>query len=417
MKKSLLVLTDALPPAFAPRMAFLLDALSQKGYKITAFSIRQPGCCNLSTGNAIAHKFDYNPSFLRAIKLVAEACLGYKDRWFYHQIKPYIQGKAFDAVLCSTYDTFPLPTALKIAKQLHIPLIADLRDITEQFGTHYFKNRHPRAPWLGKWFASIKLNVRNNVIKQAQAVVSVSPWHVQFLREKVLDRVSGTSTGSVTDTKPNIHLIYNGYDAIKFHFKPISSNKFNIVYTGRLVDLAIQDPTLLFKALDQCLACQSLKKEDINLHFYTDNDSKQRIQQTLLPHPLLHPLIHYHNMVPAQQVPTLLWESSVVLVLSNKQTTDGPKGIMTTKFFEALGVEKPVLCVKSDEACLASAIAKTNAGIAATHVEEVKAFILEKYAQWQQNGYTHQNVVVAEKEKFSRQSMAQQFENAILSVL
>ena len=110
-------------------------------------------------------------------------------------------------------------------------------------------------------------------------------------------------------------------------------------------------------------------------------------------------------------------EASVVLILSNKQTLHGPKGIMTTKFFEALGVEKPVLCVTSDEACLASAIEKTNAGVAATNVEEVKAFILEKYAEWQQNGYTRQNVVAAEKEKFSRQEQAQAFENIIQSFL
>jgi hypothetical protein len=66
---------------------------------------------------------------------------------------------------------------------------------------------------------------------------------------------------------------------------------------------------------------------------------------------------------------------------------------------------------------LASAIEKTNAGIAATHIEEVKAFILEKYTEWQQNGYTHQNVVIAEKEKFSRQEQAKAFEHIIQSIL
>ena len=131
-------------------------------------------------------------------------------------------------VLCSTYETFPLPTALKIAQERNIPLIADLRDITEQFGANYFTNRHPKAPWLGKWFAQLKIKNRNKVVKQASAVTSVSPWHVQYLSQ----------------LNPNVHLVYNGYDAKEFYFKPISSSKFNLVYTGRLVDEKAQDPTL-----------------------------------------------------------------------------------------------------------------------------------------------------------------------------
>ena len=81
---------------------------------------------------------------------------------------------------------------------------------------------------------------------------------------------------------------------------------------------------------------------------------------------------------------------------------------MTTKFFEALGVEKPVLCVRSDESCLAQVINETECGLAATSVEEVKDFILYHYNQWQQNGYTRINV--KNKELFTRQNQALLFE-------
>jgi glycosyltransferase involved in cell wall biosynthesis len=410
--KRLLIITDALPPAFAPRMAFLLDTLSQKGYQVTAFSIAQTtGVCHLSTGSSTVHTFTYhsNNPVAKAGKLLLEATSQYKDHWFYKQIKPHIQGKHFDAVLCSSYETFPLPCALQIAQERNIPLIADLRDITEQFGTHYFANRHPHAPWLGKWFANIKINRRNRVLKQAQAVVSVSPWHVQFLQEKVL--------GLVSDTEPPIHLIYNGYDATKFQFKPISSDKFTLVYTGRLVDPVIQNPTLFWQALQALLTEKKLNKQHVQVAWYTDNASATRLQNMVQGYSQVSAITHYHSMVAAEQVPALLQESSMVLVLTNQQTAAGPKGIMTTKFFEALGVEKPVLCVRSDEACLSDAIQKTNAGVAAKNIEEVKAFILEKYTEWQQNGYTHQNVVIAEKEKFSRQEQAKAFEHIIQSIL
>jgi hypothetical protein len=82
---------------------------------------------------------------------------------------------------------------------------------------------------------------------------------------------------------------------------------------------------------------------------------------------------------------------------------------MTTKVFEYMAVEKPVLCVRSDEGCLAETICETQSGIAACTVEQVECFILEKYAEWQQNGYTHQTVGRQKVQQFSRKEQAGQF--------
>ena len=88
---------------------------------------------------------------------------------------------------------------------------------------------------------------------------------------------------------------------------------------------------------------------------------------------------------------------------------------MGTKFYEILGIEKPCLCLTSDEECLANAIQQTHAGLAATNVNEVKTFILEKYNEWQQNGFTRQAVI--NKELFSREKQAQQFEQLFIHTL
>jgi hypothetical protein len=88
---------------------------------------------------------------------------------------------------------------------------------------------------------------------------------------------------------------------------------------------------------------------------------------------------------------------------------------MTTKFFEAIGVEKPILCVRSDEECLAQTIQETKAGLAATNVEEVKKFILHHYNQWQKQGYTH--IDINNKQQFSRQTQALQFEEIFNQIL
>jgi hypothetical protein len=90
---------------------------------------------------------------------------------------------------------------------------------------------------------------------------------------------------------------------------------------------------------------------------------------------------------------------------------------MGTKFFEALGVEKPVLCVRSDEECLAQVIQETNAGLAGTNAEEVADFILEKYQEWKNKGFTRQAVDQAQKRLFTRQYQAQQFEQILLKAI
>ena len=169
----------------------------------------------------------------------------------------------------------------------------------------------------------------------------------------------------------------------------------------------MQDPTLFFEAMSQ-LHKELKINNDVVCNFYVNETTKNRLI-SLAQQYGVEDYMRYISYVSPENIPDVLHQSSIILVLSNKTTENGPFGIMTTKFFEALGVEKPILCVRSDESCLADAIRETNAGLAATDVEEVKAFILEKYEEWKRNGYTRQQVNVEKKQLFSRQFQAKQF--------
>ena len=80
---------------------------------------------------------------------------------------------------------------------------------------------------------------------------------------------------------------------------------------------------------------------------------------------------------------------------------------LTTKFYEALGCEKPVLCVPSDKGALAELIAYTNAGIATEDSEKIKNFILTHYEAWKKNGCTRQ--ATQHREEFTRNNQYDQF--------
>ena len=126
-------------------------------------------------------------------------------------------------------------------------------------------------------------------------------------------------------------------------------------------------------------------------------------------------IVRLHGYISPKEAIEKMQESSVMLVFTTSSRPNGPYGMMGTKFYEILGIEKPCLCLVSDEGCLADAIEKTNAGLAATTMEEIEQFILEKYHEWQEKGFTRQPV--KNKEQFTRQHEAQQFEELFLQCL
>lgn len=397
--RRILILCDAFgPPSFTPRIRFLCQYLVENGWEVQL-------CTEKFAPITFAHSYPiheiefYNYSGLLGklewiLKSVVSLATDYKNKRISHKVSKRFQNNAFDIILCSTFHTFPLRAAYNLAHSKQIPLVVDLRDIAEQApGNQYHAHQPKNLSLVADWFKNRNIKRRNDIIQKAQALISVSPWHVDFLRK----------------INPHTHLIYNGFDPSVFHPKTVETKKFIISYTGKLYEQSIQDPELFFLALNELMSTNSALTNDCEVHWYTSQDGQKRLRQLANKHQV-DKLMTYHSYITTDEVPNILHQSAIVLVFSNKTQPEGPHGIMTTKFFEALGVEKPVLCVRSDEACLSSAIQETNAGIAGTTVEEVRQFILANYAEWQKTGYTHQQVEATKKNTFSRQAQAKQFE-------
>lgn len=393
-KVSLLIVTDAFPPAFAPRMGALSYNLEKMGWDVTIIAEEnKEEHYNLPHLPQKVYRYNYQSNLSAAqyyYKTFLNLITHHKTHFFWKKCYKEIKNKKFDLVLCSTFNEFPLTLSYKIAKKWNIPLVCDIRDLVEQFGHSFYSRNQLANNCFNQFFTRLirkkRINARNKIIKKADAITTVSPWHQTYLRR----------------LNKNVQLIYNGYDNRIFYPTAIKSETFDIIYAGRLLDAKTQDPTLLFQAIE------ALKLEKVRLVWYVDTISKEIISNLLANYPVAKSISVIHSLVPVSQVPTLLNQSSVILVLTNKPNNNGPQGIMTTKFFEAIGVEKPVLCVRSDQGCLAQVIQETNAGIAANSVEEVKSFIALKYKEWQENGFTRQPILA--RDQFSRENQAKQFE-------
>lgn len=333
----------------------------------------------------------------RRLQWLTTFITGSKERKMYHEAKRLADRENFDLVLCSTYRTFPLATAERIAGERHLPLVVDLRDIIEQYtGTEFISRPLPRLFGLEKGLAEAfkrrSLKVRNRVLRKATCVTTVSSWHVDTLKAY----------------NPETRLIYNGYDPELFYPVQQTTQQFTITYTGRLLSTAMRDPSLLFKALARLWETDTLTPEVCRVQWYVDPASRQVIEQEAQTYGVSS-FMDFKDYVPASEIPAILNGSSLLLLLTNRSAGNGPKGVMTTKFFESLAVGKPILCVRSDEGCLEAALNESGGGIAARNVEETCRFLEKCFTEWKEKGYTTSPVDKNILENYSRKGQAGQF--------
>ena len=403
--KKVLVICDLFPPAFGPRMGYLCKYLKHYNWEpvILTEAVEEKTFTFLAGKDKVTYVNYYtakNP-VLKKLQWIStlflDLCFGYKDTRMYNAAKKLVEGNTFDLILCSSFRTFPLPAAQKVADKYKLPLVVDLRDIIEQYtGDEFMSHTLPSFCGLNKLFVSVfkrkSLRDRNRVLQKASYVTTISPWHVDILKQY----------------NPKVELIYNGFDPELFYPEQKTTDQFIITYTGRLLSTAMRDPGLLMEALAILSAENVFTDKDCRVYWYVDDASREIISEEARKYGVL-PFMDFKGYVPASEIPSILNSSSVLLLLTNRAANSGPKGVMTTKFFESLAVEKPVLCVRSDESYLAEAINDTNAGLAATNVNEVCDFLKSYYQEWKEKGYTSSSIKKSKLVRFSRKEQAKQF--------
>lgn len=402
-----LIVCDLFPPAFGPRMGYLCKYMKRNGWEpvVVTEYIEDQTFAFLKGETEVTYVRYYKTSkgITRKLEwlsiLFMDFLFHYKERKMINAATPLLKEGKYAGILCSTYRAFPLPAAQKIAERFKLPLVADLRDIIEQYAANEFiAHSFHTFPWLDrqitKIFRNRLLKDRNKALAKTACITTVSPWHAEVLKE----------------FNPKTELIYNGYDPELFFPEQHKTERFTITYTGRLISLATRDPRLLFEAITRLDKEKIITPDTFRVEWYIDNESKTILETFAGTFPIF-AYFDFPGYVPASKIPGILNRSSILLQLANKTTASGPKGFMTTKLFEAMAVEKPLLCVRSDESCLEETINRTQTGLAARTAEEVYDFLFHYYREWQVKGYTSIQVNREEVEKFSRKKQAEQFIN------
>ena len=370
-KKRFHILVVSDPPAlpgYLPRLRYLCDYLVRKGFDITLVTEQyQP--LDFEHSYPIVEIPMYSGStFDWFVKTIWTLLTDWHNRIFAKKVLASIDGQSFDLVFCTTFSDFPLGAAHILAEKYKLPLICDIRDLDEQVDNSRYQYRH-KAWWtmFGRClYRAIHIKRRNRILRAANAITTVSQWHADFIKQ----------------FNPNTHIVYNGFDANQFYPSKEVNENFRVSYIGSLFEW--QQP-----ALQMVQQAVTELKLPIDFDIHTPQNEP----------------IAYNQLGDA------IRKSSIMLVLTSPKT----HGMLTTKFYEALGCDKPILCVPSDQGNLAEMIEYTKSGIATNEIEQIKTFIQNKYDEWKQNGYTCQQA--KHREDFSREVQCEHLEQLIISTI
>lgn len=402
-----LIICDRFPPAFAPRMGYLVKYLPELGWdpSIITEDVSESGnFLSLAEGGSVLKVFlDNSKEPKNKIEKIWRLINQYK--FYRNNKKPFIDAalRNFAAdqvsvILVSTsWNLFILEAGLELALKWNKPLVADLRDIHEQRPKGLVLESGYKGYLINKnnnFFLGKVLKLRNKALEKVSAITTVSPWHLEELSRY----------------NQNVNLIFNGYDP-EIHYPDPNKNQsqFKITYTGTINSLELRNPTFLFKAVEVLAREKIITPDLFRIQFYIP----ERDELLLRKMPDFNSIIGYidfYRFVEHSRVPLILNDSCIVLLLTNLTNEDGPKGVnSTTRFYEYLGVERPILCVRSDESLMENSIKEAKAGISARTVDEAYNFILEKWDEWKSNGYTTVIINQKYKQQFSRKLQAKQF--------
>lgn len=344
------IITDALTaPLYTPRVRFLNKELLRRGHDVVWYTERYKDIpAELRPENLV--EIDYYKGRWHGLKGVLSLLFDHKNRFFAKEICR-VAGKS-DIVFCSSFHTFGLRAAAALAERDQAMLHIDLRDIAEQTPLNSYSNPIFRLFGIQRLYRNLNIKKRNKILAKADNITSVSKFH-----KELLGRVN-----------PHTHIIYNGYDAEIFRPEHVPGDTFRMVYTGRWYGREMQEPYQLFEAL------QRLKDLRLRMIFYTGEEMHQELRM-LAKQYNVEEMVELHGYVANSEVPRILNQADISVILTSPKN----RGVLTTKFFEALGTETAVLCSPSDQGELAETIALTDSGIAARSAEEAEEFIRSLY--------------------------------------
>ena len=265
---------------------------------------------------------------------------------FYDYAESLIQKHTFTSILITGNPFVQFRFGYLITNRFKIPWIADYRDdwttseIIQPKGKiesiiHRFQQKSEQK-WVGT----------------ASLIISVSPVYTDRISHFV--KVPGET-------------ILNGFDELFPKIELEENNSFILVYNGTLYDT--QDVEGFVRAIIPCI---QLFRDKINIQIQFpgvcyDPKQEKRLRALIQGYEsffLLTPRI------PKEEVLDLQQRADLLLMLTHR----GQKGIPSSKLYEYLALQRPIICFPSDQDIVAETLMNTGVG----YVIDTEVLLFEK---------------------------------------
>lgn len=257
--------------------------------------------------------------------------------WFYKNLFPSVKeyarkyGKP-DVILASSVHPLTMVAGIKVAKNLGVPCICEIRDLWPE--AIFAFNKAKEKSFLGK----ILIAGEHWVYKNADALIFTKEGDTDYIREKKWDEENG---GDIDLKKA--YYINNGVDIEVFN-KSIESDvfrdddlekeMFNVVYVG-----AIRPVNNIGNIID---AAGILKRhDDIQFLIYGDGNQREKLDKRVADERLDN--VKMKGFVNKKYIPYILSKSSVNILNYSQTQYNWNRGNSSNKLFEYMASGKPVI--------------------------------------------------------------------------
>ena len=277
------------------------------------------------------------------------------------------------------WGTAPMMCNLAIAnlgsKRNSIPWVADFRDVS-QFKENFVRNI----------FRKVRIFHERQILKSASAVTTVSKGFAETLKERHRREVS---------------VIFNGFDTEFTTGEEIREIKeFNIVYTGG-VNIGKPNFRPLLDACQLLIESGEMDEKDIIIQFFGANN-KASLQKMFANHQYSH-LVQMNDHVFREKCFELQKQAAILLLATYPGT-----GVMTSKIYEYLAAQRPILAIPCDGDGIDDLLKETKAGVSCSKKEEIAEHLLKWYKEWKASGTISYKGNIQMKSRFSRREQAGQ---------
>jgi len=254
--------------------------------------------------------------------------------------------------------TVPPAIALDLARYASllsgVPLVADFRDVYQ---------------WVPNLFVRVTMPLRvfheRRMLKTATAVTAVSEGFANTLRRRHKRAIETVLHGFDDEMWPKEGVIY--------------TDRFNLVYTGGIV-LGKPDLRPLITAVANLIDRGEMDESDISIEFYGEGNH-QHIKALLDGQKYCH-LVKDYGAVSHDRLMYVQRNASILLMCSHP----GIPGWITSKIYEYIIAQRPILSIPKDSDCVDELFWKTKCGTSCSSVVDIEQQLMIWYREWKHSG-------------------------------